>query len=358
MQGTLPYLMRRLALVPLILFCVSFATFAIARLGPGDPVRVAAGQFRDPEAFARIRHARGLDKPIYEQYVIYMRDVLTHGDLGESFRYRDRTVSQVIFPAIWHSMQYNSIALVIMLVIGIPLGIFAARNQGNWRDPVSISSFLFFQSIPSLVSVPFLLLFLSLKLGVVPARGWPQECDVSLGFLGDSYKCIGVLHSYHNIKLSLPSPISLNLSLPVLGLSKEAFIPLIALSVPAIATWARFTRAFTLDVLREDYIRTARSKGISEFRVMTQHVLRNALLPLSTIIAFALIGLLEGSFFVETLTGIPGVGRLAFESVGGRDYDMIMAVTMIGAVSFVIASIAIDIGYTLIDPRIRYVSGR
>ena len=331
MQGTLAYLTRRLLWVPVILFVVTSATFTMARLGPGDPIRIAAGQFRDEEAFARVRQARGLDKPIYEQYVIYMKGILTRGDLGESFRFRGRTVSEVIFPAIWRSFQYNAIALTVTLALGIPLGVFAARRQGTWADPTSIGSFLLVQSIPSVVAVPFLLLFFAVKLDWLPASGWPppEQCNLSLGFLGQNYECIGVL-------------------------SKEAIIPLMALSLPAIASWARFTRAFTLDVLAADYVRTARSKGLSETVVMRRHVIRNALLPLSTIIAFAMVGLLEGSFFVETLTGIPGIGRLAFESVGGRDYDMIMAITMIGASTFVLASIAIDIAYTLIDPRIRY----
>lgn len=331
MEGTFSYLMRRLLWVPPILIVVSFFTFALGRLGPGDPIRVASGQFRDPEAFARVRHDRGLDKPVYEQYYIYMKKLLTKGDLGESFRYRDYRVREVIFPAIWRSAQYNSVALTITLALGIPLGVFAARRQGTWADPTSIGSFLLLQSIPSIVSVPFLLLFFALKLGWLPASGWPRDCNVTLGFLGENYRCIGVL-------------------------SKEAIIPIIALSVPAVASWARFTRAFTLDVLKEDYVRTARSKGLSEYRVMTRHVLRNALLPLSTMIAFALVGLLEGSFFIETLTGIPGIGRLAFESVGGRDYDMFMAITLLGASTFVLASIFIDIAYTLIDPRIRYGS--
>jgi len=331
--GTFSYLMRRLLWVPLILFVVSSVTFTLARLGPGDPIRVAAGQFRDPEAFERIREQRGLDKPIWEQYYIYMKGVLTRADLGDSFRYQDYSVREVIFPAIWRSMQYNIIALTVTVGVGIPLGIFAARRQGTWADPASISTFLLLQSIPGLISVPFLLLFFSLKLGVLPASGWPQECAVNIDLLGQRYSCIGVI-------------------------SREAIIPLMALSLPGIASWARYTRAFTLDVLAADYVRTARSKGISEFSVMSRHVLRNALLPLSTIIAFAMVGLLEGSFFVETLTGVPGFGRLAFESIGGRDYDMIMAITLIGASSFVVASIAVDVGYTLIDPRIRYGSGR
>ncbi len=323
------YLVRRLLWVPAILFVVTFVTFVMARLGPGDPVRVAAGQFRDPEAFARVRHERGLDKPIYEQYFIYMKGVLTRGDLGESYRFRGRPVTEVIFPAIWRSFQYNTVALAITLSAGIPLGIFAARRQGTWADPTSIGSFLFLQSIPGLISIPFLLLVFALKWPVLPPGGWPSDCNLELSMLGESYSCIGVV-------------------------STNAIIPILALSVPGIATWGRYTRAFTLDVLAADYVRTARSKGLSEFVVMTRHVLRNAMLPLSTIVAFAMVGLLEGAFFVETLTGIPGVGRLAFEAVGGRDYDMIMAITMIGATSFVVASIAIDMAYTIIDPRIRY----
>jgi peptide/nickel transport system permease protein len=326
------YILRRLMWVPIILLFVSFATFALARFGPGDPVSVAAGNFRDPEAFARIRAARGLDDPIYQQYYIYMKDVLLHLDFGDSFRYRDFSVNEILFPAIWRSMQYNFIALIITVSIGIPLGIFAAKHQGTWMDPASISFFLVFQSIPALVSVPFVLLFFALRLGLLPASGWPADGGPQLGFLPDSYQSLGVL-------------------------STEAIIPLIALSLPGVAIWGRYTRAFTLDVMREDYIRTARAKGLSEFTVMRRHVLRNAMLPLSTMVVFSLIGLIEGSFFVETLTGIPGVGRLAFESIGGRDYDMIMAIVLISSTIFVLTSILIDILYSVIDPRIKLGAG-
>lgn len=328
MDDKFAYLVRRLLWVIPILFFVTFFTFTLARFGPGDPVRIAAGQFRDEEAFDRIRAARGLDKPVYEQYFIYMKGVLTRGDFGESFQYNERSVSEVMFPAMWRSMQYNIVALLITLPAGIALGIFAARRQGTWADPASISFFLLLQSIPALVAIPFALLVFALWLDLLPASGWPVNCNVALPFLGPSYECIGVL-------------------------SREAVIPVAALSIPGIAVWGRFTRAFTLEVMKEDYVRTARAKGISEFRVMTRHVLRNALLPLSTIIAFAMVGLLEGSLFVETLTGVPGIGRLAFGAIGSRDYDLLMAIVMIGAVIFVFMSIAIDVLYTMIDPRIR-----
>jgi ABC-type dipeptide/oligopeptide/nickel transport system permease component len=327
-ENTLAYIFRRLLWVPPTLFVVSFVTFSIARLGPGDPIRIQAGQFRDEEAFARIRAAKGLDKPLHEQYVIYMEGVLTRGDLGESFRYQNYDVSEIIFPAIWRSMQYNVVAMVITLSLGLPLGVFAALRQGTWADPTSISIFLFLTSIPSLISVYVLMYVFALKLGWFPARGWPQDCVVQLQFLPEQYRCIGVI-------------------------SREAIIPVMTFAIGGVAGWARFTRAFTLDVLKEDYVRTARSKGLPSRVVMTRHVLRNALLPLSTMLGFALIGIYEGSFFVETITGIPGYGRLTIEAVGGRDYDMIMAVTLIGASTFVIAMIFIDIIYTLIDPRIR-----
>jgi ABC-type dipeptide/oligopeptide/nickel transport system permease component len=329
MEGRLAYVLRRLLWVPAILVVVTFVTFALARFGPGDPVRVAAGNFRDEEAFERIRAARGLDKPIYEQYYIYMEGVLTRFDFGESYRYQGRTVNEVLFPAVWRSMQYNLVALAITMPIGIALGVFAAKRQGTWADPAAISSFLVIQSIPVLIWVPFALLIFALKMGVLPASGWPRDCTIVLPGLPDSYECVGVV-------------------------SREAIIPILALSLPGIAVWGRFTRAFTLDVMKEDYVRTARAKGLSEFRVLTTHIMRNALLPLSTIIIFSLVGLLEGAFFIETLTGIPGVGLLSFEAVQGRDYDFIMAVVMLGAVTFVLASIVVDVVYTFIDPRIRY----
>src|SRR5690606_30757855 len=183
------------------------------------------------------------------------------------------SVNEILFPAMWRSFQYNIVALVITLAIGIPLGIFASKHQGTWADPTSISAFLLLQSVPALVVVPFALLFFSLRLGLLPASGWPADCNVQLTFLPDGYQCLGVI-------------------------STEAIIPILVLSLPGIAIWGRYTRAFTLEVMKEDYVRTARSKGLSELSVMRNHVLRNAMLPLSTIVAYAMVGLIEGSFFV------------------------------------------------------------
>jgi peptide/nickel transport system permease protein len=325
MEGMLGYILRRLLWAPLILLAVSFILFAITRFGPGDPYTVVAGQLRDPEAIARVRAEKGLDKPVLEQYGIYLKNVL-QGDLGESVSiYRGVAVWDIIWPRILVSAQMGVVALVIAFALGIPVGIYAALRQGTWVDPLSISSFLLFQSIPVLVAVPFLLLIFALKLDWLPAGGWG----------GPSVEIAG-----HGVAVGI--------------LSRHIVIPALALSLPSVAGIARLTRATTLAVLGEDYVRAARAKGLSEFTVVSRHVARNALLPLVTVIGLSLVALVEGAFFTETILGIPGIGRLAFDSVTSRDYDIILALALIVATTFVLANILIDIAYTFIDPRIRY----
>ena len=192
------------------------------------------------------------------------------------------------------------------------MGILAALKQGSWVDPAAISTFLFFRSVPVLITVPVMLLVFVLKLHWFPAAGWGGIFD------------------------------------------KHIVIPALALSLPGIAGVARLMRATTLDALKEDYVRTARAKGLREFTVVSRHVARNALLPLVTIIGISLVTLLEGAFFAEVLMGIPGIGREAFESVTSRDYDVILGLTLVLATAFILANIVIDIAYTFIDPRVRY----
>ena len=315
MQGLLPYVLRRLLWAPLILFAVSFIAFMVTRFGPGDPISVAAGQYRDPEVLERVRHEKGLDKSPLDQYRIYIWNVL-HGDLGESYRIRDRPVSEIIFPKMWISSQLGLVALIITFGIGMPVGVLSALRQGTWIDPAAISTFLFFQSVPVLVSVPVMLLVFVLKLHWFPAGGWEGVFD------------------------------------------RHIVIPALALSLPGIAGVARLMRAMTLDVLKEDYVRTARAKGLQEFTVVRRHVARNALLPMTTVIGLSLVTLLEGAFFTETLMGIPGIGSLTFESVKSRDYDIILGLALVLATAFIVANIAIDIAYTFIDPRVRYERAR
>ncbi len=326
MQGLLAYLIRRLLWLPVILVVVSFFTFMLTRFGPGDPVTVLGGQYLDPVVFDRVRQERGLDKPFYEQYYIYMKDVLTDGDFGQSVTlYQGVGVWDIIWPRMLVSMQPGIVAFVIAFSVGITVGIFAALRQGTWVDPLSIGSFLLFQSIPVLVFLPFMVLIFVVRLGWIPAVGWGGPA-VDVG----------------------PQEISLGI------FSRHIILPAIALSLPGIAGIARLVRATTLSVLGEDYVRTARAKGLKERTVVTRHVTRNSLLPLITIIGFSLVGLLEGAFFVELILGIPGIGQLGFQAATSRDYDVILALVLMGATTFIVANILIDIAYTFIDPRIRY----
>src|SRR3990172_1148717 len=259
-----------------------------------------------------------------------MKHLLTEGDFGESVSiYRGRDVWEIIWPRMLVSMQPGFVALVIAFPLGIAVGIFAALRQGTWMDPFSIGAFLFFQSIPVLVTLPLLVLIFVVKLDWLPAVGWGGP-RVDVG----------------------PQDIALGI------FSKHIILPALVLSPPGVAGIARLVRATTLSVLGEDYVRTARAKGLPELQVVSSHVARNALLPLVTVVGLSLITLLEGAFFTETILGIPGIGALGFEAATSRDYAIILALVLILAAAFAFANIVTDIAYTFIDPRVRYEARR
>ena len=327
MQGILAYVLGRLLWLPVVLLIVTFFTFMIARFGPGDPVTILAGQHGDPETFERIRAELGLDKPFYHQYYIYMNNIITEGDFGESVTiYRGVKVRDIIWPRILVSLQPGIVALIIAFSLGTAVGVFAALRQGTWMDPFSISSFLFFQSVPVLVVLPILILIFVVRLDWLPAPGTWSGPQVDVG----------------------PQEISLGI------FSRHIILPALVLSLPGVAGVARLVRATTLSVLGEDYVRTARAKGLHERTVVVRHVVRNSLLPLVTIIGLSMATLLEGAFFTELILGIPGIGQLGFQAATSRDYDVILALVLILATAFIVANIFIDIAYTFIDPRIRY----
>jgi ABC-type dipeptide/oligopeptide/nickel transport system permease component len=313
MEGLAGYVLRRLLFLPITLLIVSFATFYITRWGPGDPVRVyAQAGYSDPEALDRVRDKYGLDEPIIVQYGVWLQDVVTEGDMGVSLRYRDRPVMEIIGPKIWVSIQLGLWAFILTFLVGIPAGVYAAIRQGTWRDPTLISFFLFFQSIPVLVSVPVLVLVFAAKLHWLPAGGFDGH------------------------------------------FSKSIIIPTLALSLPGIAGVARLARAATLGTLHEDFVRTARAKGLDEPVVISRHVARNSLVPvMTTVIGLSLVGLVEGAIITETLLGIPGIGRFVFESVNGRDYNVILAIVVLITTLFVLANLLVDLLLLAIDPRIR-----
>ena len=312
------YVARRLAWLPVILLIVSFITFALGRFGPGDPVEVLMGQHSNPAVVERIREQRGLNDNIFVQYGRYIRDV-TRGDFGESFKYRGRSVGELLKRKMWVSAQLNIAALIISISLGIPIGLFAAMKQGTGLDTLAVAATLVGQSVPIFLTAPGLLLIFALKLDLLPTHGWGGFFDTQI------------------------------------------ILPAIAMGVPGVAIIARLTRASTLDVVSQDYVRTARAKGLPERMVRNRHILRNAMIPVITTLGFSLASLAFTSFIVERFFGIPGVGNLLIESIFSRDYPVMNAIVLIGTTLFVMANLVVDLLYPLLDPRIRlggsYVAG-
>lgn len=304
------YIIRRLVWTPFLLLIVALITFLLGNYAPGDPIAILQGQFNNPEAVERIRHQRGLDKNIFVQYGIYVKNV-AQGDLGESFRHQGISVSELIGKRIWVSAQLGIAASIIAILLGVPLGVFSALKQGTWIDVTTVSVTLFFMSLPVFITAPFLLMAFGLWLGILPTHGWGGFFDTRI------------------------------------------IMPAMVLGVPGVAGLTRITRASTLEVLSQDYVRTARAKGLGEMVVRRRHILRNALIPVFTIIGLSLAGLVEGAFITERFFGIPGIGLLAIESFFSRDYPIITALGLIIAAAFVMANLIVDIGYRFIDPRIR-----
>lgn len=305
------FVARRLLWLPVLLFATSIVTFTLVRFGPGDPAEIILGARYDEQAAQNIRRQLGLDRPFGVQYATYMWGVM-RGDFGESYRYRGRPVSELLFPKMWVSFQVNAAAMIVSLAIGLPLGFYIAHKQGSWQDPVAVTIALILMSIPVMISIPVALWGLCLKLQWVPCSGWGGFWDLRI------------------------------------------IVPALTLGIPGVAGLARFMRASTLDVLGQDFIRTAKAKGLTQFAVDSRHVLKNAMIPIVTLLSFALAGMFVTSFIVEFILGIPGVGHFTIDSVFNRDYPIIMAMGILGSAAFVIANLLADITYAFIDPRIHY----
>lgn len=314
MQGLSGHIIRRLLFLPLTLFIVTFASFFLTRWGPGDPIRLAAGPTGgDTEAIERVKEQYGLDEPIVVQYRIWVEDLLLHGDFGPSFRYRDRDIlTEIIWPKMWVSIRVAAYAFFLTFIIGVPIGVFAAVKRGTALDPLLIGSFVFFRSIPVLVFVPILVQVLAVNLGWVPPGGFDGM------------------------------------------FSKSMIIPTIALTLPGIAGVARLSRTATLTTMDDDFVRTARAKGLSEFVVVNRHIVRNSVVPImTTVIGLDMVSLIEGALFIEILLGIPGIGSFTFEAVKSQDYNIILAIVLITTTAFVFANLFVDLALIIVDPRVR-----
>jgi ABC-type dipeptide/oligopeptide/nickel transport system permease component len=306
----LAYLIRRLLWLPVLLIIVTFITFALGYYGPADPIAALLGQHYDPEIAAQLAQEYGFDQPFFIQYLKYLERV-AQLDFGESIKYRNQPVSRLLIPRLAITIQLNAVSSFIGVFIGVGIGVFAALHRGRLADRSVVFGVVFANAIPIFVAGPILLFLFARTIPVLPAGGWD-----------------GIF-------------------------SRSAILPVLLLAIGPMAIFARQTRAGMLEVMGRDYIRTARAKGMRERAVVTAHALRNAFIPLLTILGFLLGSLVQGTVLTETIFGIPGMGQFAFEALGGRDYPVIITVTLLVAVAYALGNLWVDLFYGVVDPRIR-----
>jgi peptide/nickel transport system permease protein len=299
---------RILATVPTLVL-VSFLVFLILRLVPGDPVRLMFGMTPPPESeIVKIRHEMGLDRPLLSQYASFMDRVL-HGDLGRSYRTRQQ-VSTMIQERLPRTLKLAGLGMLIATVLGITLGVVAAAKRGSWLDTFTMAGAVVGVSVPQFWFGMMLILLFAVQFRWFPVAG-------SQTF-------------------------------------KHLILPAVTLGLTSSAVLARVTRAGMIEVLNNDYIRTARSKGVKEWHVNYRHALKNVLIPIVTILGLQLGGLLSGAIIVETVFGFAGIGQLAVYALNTRDYPVIQAVVLLTATGYVLANLLVDVTYAFVDPRIKY----
>jgi peptide/nickel transport system permease protein len=295
---------------------VAVFVFLLLRLSPGDPAAILAGDAATVENIAAIRADLGLDKPLPEQFVTWMGQLL-QGDLGRSV-FSKQPVTVLIGQRIEPTISLALMTLVFSVLVAVPMGIIAAWRQGGWLDrgimALSVAGF----SIPVFVLGYILIYFFSMKLDLLPVQGFASLSEGILPFL------------------------------------ERITLPMVTLSFIYIALFARITRAAMLEVLGEDYIRTAHAKGLKENVVLVKHALRNAAIPIVSVIGIGFALMIGGVVVTETVFNIPGVGRLVVDAVLARDYPIIQGVILLFSGVYVLINLAIDVAYVLLDPRIRY----
>jgi peptide/nickel transport system permease protein len=312
----LSFLLRRLLSTVPVLLIVAVLVFGMLRLTPGDPAAILAGDAATTEQIAQIRNGLGLDRSIPEQFGIWFGRMLT-GDLGESFYYKTR-VTTLIGQRLEPTLSLAAVTITIAVVIAVPLGVLAAWRFGGWLDRGLMAFSVLGFSVPVFVLAYLLIWLVSLKLGWLPVQGYQR--------IGDG------------VGLWL----------------KHLILPAVTLSVIYIALIARVTRASVLETLGEDYIRTARAKGLPEAKVLLRHALANAAVPTATVIGIGIALLIGGVVVTESVYAIPGLGRLTVDAVLARDFPTIQGVILLFSFVYVLVNLAVDLSYVVLDPRIRY----
>ncbi len=304
-----PYFLKRFAGAVPTLFVIITAAFFLIRAAPGGPFDQE--QRLPPEIVANLEAAYGLNLPVWMQYGHYLT-ALAHGDFGPSFKYKDFTVTELIVQGFPVTLELGSIAMLLALAVGIPLGIFAALHHGSAADHGTMSLAVVGIAVPSFIVLPFLGLVFGIFLHWLPVAGWEP----------------------HSVRYLV--------------------LPVIALALPPLAYVARLTRGGMLDVLQRPFIRTAVAKGLPLRVVIARHALRPALLPVASYLAPAVASIMTGSLVVETIAGLPGIGRYLVQGALNRDYTLVMGMVIIYSTLLIAMGLAVDLLYAYLDPRIRF----
>ena len=302
------YILKRILYAVIALFVVSTIAFFAVRMIPGNPIEAITEKLPD-EIRQQVFEQYGFDKPIMEQYKLFFKELFTEGDLGESLKYRGRKVTDTIASYAPVSGLLGAEAIAIGVISGIILGIVAALNRGKWLDYLVMFIAVVGIAVPNFVLASCFQYFLTIRFHLFPTTGWE----------GFSY----------------------------------TVLPALALSFNSTAKYARYMRANCLDVLNQDYIITAKSKGMSKFRLIRKHVLKNSILPIITLLGPQIALMFGGAFVIERIFAIPGLGSYFVSSVTDRDYTMVMGQTIFIAALYILSVLIVDILYGFIDPRIR-----
>ena len=310
------YILRRLLLIVPVAFLVTIIVFALLRLSPGDPVLVYAGEERDPESLAQIRRSLGLDQPPPIQYVAWLTHAL-QGDLGRSIR-THQPVAEAIFERLPATLELGFAALFLSVSVALVVGTLSAIKRNSAIDLLATGVTLGGVSLPNFFLGLILILVFALAVRVFPPGGYVPLAEDPLGNL------------------------------------RRIVLPAITLATASLAVNLRQVRSSLLDVFGQDYIRTARAKGLAEGAVIVRHAMKNALIPVVTLIGLQVGAIIEGAFITETIFFWPGIGKLAVDSIGGRDYPVVQAIVLVSALSFMLSTLLVDILYGWLDPRISY----
>ena len=301
-------LKRLLEAIPTLLVLIT-VSFFLMRFAPGNPF--SSDRPLPPEVMANIEAKYGLDKPVAEQYLTYLGNIL-QGDFGPSFKYKDFTVNELVASALPVSAKIGVIAFIFAFVFGVTIGTIAAMKQNTWLDYSLMSTAMAGIVMPSFILAPILIYVFSIQLGWLPGGGWKD------------------------------------------GSMKYVLLPMIGMSLMYVATFARITRGSMIETLNSNFIRTAKAKGLGYPRIIVKHALKPALLPVVSYMGPAFVGIITGSVVIETIFGLPGIGKLFVNAAFNRDYSLVLGVTILIGTLTILFNTVVDIVLAAIDPKIRY----